>query len=338
MLRNWALLLSVFVGVSACATSIGSPKIATLAETLQDPRVIQFPLQTTEHGRWVAMLNIGDEHMAEMVLDTGATYSAFYEKSIDKFGLEIDVENTTRIHGLIANAVTANTLVSELRLGPDIYTDKYFAVLPFKDDAVAKQNLHDGIIGMDIMQNYRIYIDSGEGQLYFIPNEVQEFALSPRMKEINLFSNPYNDVAPNLHFFNISIKSKETPALLDTGTDVNVINWHAAKFVEARALRSRLKWQWEVAGAIGEFKPIAKAKFSVVKSGTHEWRDHHMLLKDTDSLSILGVDSEPFIIAGIDFLNAGDVYLDFNNDKLWLDYICEASAAPKNVTTICTPY
>jgi len=43
-----------------------------------------------------------------------------------------------------------------------------------------------------------------------------------------------------------------------------------------------------------------------------------MIIKETDSLDILGVAEEPIVIAGIGFFDNRNVYLDFKNDALWL--------------------
>lgn len=334
MFKKLGLMIITAAFLTACTSTPKEIIKPTLDETLNDPRVIAFPLKTTTHGRWVITINIDEDYTADMVLDTGATYSAFFENSISKLGLSVDAQKITRIHGLVTNADAANTNVSTLRLGHDVYNNKDFAVLPVASDDPAAQNPNDGVIGMDILKHYRIFVDSSESQIYFIPNIVNGFELPARMKKIDLFANPYTDVAPNLHFLNISIQKKDTPALLDTGTDINVINWHSANFVQARAMRARLKWKWEVAGAVGKFEPTVRAEISSLKSGQHEWRAVNMIIKDTDSLKILGVDEQPFIIAGIGLLDNRDVYLDFENDKLWLNHN-ETNTDPSNVVSLC---
>lgn len=335
MFKIFGLIIAATMILTSCASAPSVPQIPTLEDTLIDPRVVKFPLQTTAHGRWVVTVNVNEDSTADMVLDTGATYSAFFENSIEPLGLQINTDKLTRIHGLVTNADAANTKVKEFQIGNDVFYDKSFAVLPVNINDPEDQNPSDGIIGMDILQAYRIFIDSSESEIYFIPNEISEFSLPPNLRAIPLYANPYNDAAPSLHFLSLTIKLKETPALLDTGTDINIINWHAANFVEAKALRARLKWKWEVSGAVGTFKPSARAKMSKVSAGRHEWLELNMIVKDTDSLSILGVDEQPFIVAGIDFLDNRDVYLDFQNDKLWLNHLQGDNSDPSNILSVC---
>ncbi len=311
-------LAAALLLVACSALSPRAPSAPMLLDSLSHPDIIKFPLQTTVHGRWVVNVEVGEGQIADMILDTGATYSAFFKDTVDRFGLNVDPNNVTRIHGLVTKKLVATTQVERLGFGQDYFYNKNFAVLP-ENPANADQVMpSDGIIGMDIMEGYRIYVDASERQIYFIPNALPDFELPINMKAIPLFSNPYKDVAPRLHFFTLGVQNKDIPALLDTGTDVHIMNWHAATFVAARSIRSQLKWRWKVSGAVGEFKPVVRANMSKLKAAAYEWQDINVIIKDTDSLDILGVSDQPVVIAGIGLFDNRNVYLDFQADKLWL--------------------
>jgi len=290
------LLAALFF--AACSSAPKKQIAPNLLESLTLPDIIKFPLKTTTQGRWIISVDLGEGRMADMLLDTGATYSAFHHDAVEKFNL------------------------------------KDFAVLPDDDGSVEITLPSDGIIGMDIMEGYRIFVDASDSHIYFIPNAMPDFTLPINMKAIPLFSNPYADAAPRLHFFSVEVRNKNIPALLDTGTDVHIINWHAATYVEARSIRSQLKWRWKVAGAIGEFKPVVRAHMDKLNSGSYEWENVNMIIKDTDSLDILGVSENPVVIAGIGLFDNRNVYLDFQNDILWLQNEYTLQESSKTVT-IC---
>ena len=312
-------VFSVASLVTACATQPPTPDLgAQLAEVIQQPDVVSFPLKKSEHGRWVVPLIINDEYEAEMVIDTGATYSALFETSVKKMKLIENLDKRIRVHGLFSNADTKTTIAENVRFGHEFLGSKSFAILTNDGEGDEKFEVYDGVIGMDVLERYRLYIDGSDKQIYFIPRTSRLIQKPSHYVEINLYQNPYSELAPSLHFFDLSVKHRNIPALLDTGTDVHVINWHAATFVEARSLRARLKWEWEVAGAIGEFKPIVAAKMGSLSSGRYEWEDTIMLIKDTDSLSFIGVADKPFVVAGVNLLGDRDVFLDFDADKMWL--------------------
>ncbi|MEP6342257.1 MAG: retropepsin-like aspartic protease [Maricaulaceae bacterium] len=319
---KYKVLIFVFTAasfLSACATQTRSPDLGVeLIEIIQQLDVVSFPLKKSEYGRWIVPLTINDEYEAEMVIDTGATYSALFETSVEKFNLIESPDKTIRVHGLITNANTMTTLVNSLRFGNEFLGSKSFAILPSDDEQDEKFEAYDGVIGMEVLERYRLYIDGSEKRIYFIPRSSRLIQKPNHYVEVDLYQNPYSELAPSLHFFDLSVKNKNIPSLLDTGTDVHVINWHAATFVEAKSLRARLKWQWELAGAVGEFKPVVAAKMRSLKSGRYKWEDTIMLIKDTDSLSFIGVDDKPFVVAGVNLLGDRDVFLDFDANKMWL--------------------
>jgi len=89
MLKRVGLIIAVIMSLSACVTP-SSINVSTLSETLSDPRVNKFPLKTTAHGRWVVTLEMNETQSVEMLLDTGATYSAFFEDTVQDLELQID--------------------------------------------------------------------------------------------------------------------------------------------------------------------------------------------------------------------------------------------------------
>jgi len=329
------MVMLCFIGLlAACRITPGPEPLPSLFDNLDHPDIVQFPLKTTAHGRWAVSVDVGNGNRADMILDTGATYSAFFNHAVDRFNLNVDRENLTRIHGLVTNSLAANAKVERFGFGQDYFYNKNFAILPQSENKTDDLVSIDGIIGMDIMQAYRIFVDVSEAKIYFIPNHLPEFLPPKDMIKIPLFPNPYTETAPQLHFFTLGVKHRNIPALLDTGTDVHIINWHAASFVEARAMRAQLKWHWTVSGAVGDFKPVARAHVEHVNSGGYKWKDVNMVIKETDSLDLIALAEEPVIIAGIGLFDNRDVYLDFQSDKLWLQDVSSQNDDTR-IITIC---
>ena len=79
-----------------------------------------------------------------------------------------------------------------------------------------------------------------------------------------------------------------------------------------------LRHNWKIAGAVGEFKPVARANIQQFEVDKYVWEDVLMIIKDTDNLEIIAMHDKPFVIAGVGLLNDRDLYLDFENNKLWL--------------------
>ena len=319
----------------ACSTTPSEIKRPTITEILDRPDIISFPLQTTAYGRWVVDVNINGPQTASMIVDTGATYSALFEDVLDDYQLSVDLDTTIRIHGLVASGTTPVSTVKQLGIGQDIYSDKSFAVLPKHDGSLEEILPVEGILGMDILKNYRIYVDWTASQIYFIPNGVPEVQRPIGMREILLYSNPYSEFGADLHFFTLGIRVKDTPALLDTGNDIHIMNWHAANFVEARAIRARMKAEWQIAGAIGEFRPVLRVNIEQLEAGDYIWEEVMIIIKDTDSLNILGIEDEPLIVAGAGLLDTRNVYIDFDNNFMWLEDVKGIDTDSVRTVSIC---
>lgn len=315
-LRVISFVLLAFIA-SGCST-VPEPKTPLLSEILSDARVVKYPLRKTEAGRWLVEIQINDIQTADMVIDTGATFSAVFDDVARRFSFEVDADKTIRVHGISDNEVTPTARVDQLGFGQDLYFGKTVAIIDRQKDSTSEDLKVDGVLGMDILSNYRVHINAAEEMLYFIQNRLPDVILPDNLIAIELYKNPFSDVAPSLHFFTAYVKNRTITALLDSGTDVHIINWHAAKFAEAQTIRSVLRHNWRVAGAVGEFKPKARANIKQFETDNYQWEDVQMIIKDTDNLKIIAVDDKPFIVAGAGLLNERDIYLDFENNKLWL--------------------
>ena len=302
---------------SGCST-VPEPQTPLLSEVLSDVRVVKYPLRKTEAGRWLVEVTINDSQTADMVIDTGATFSAVFDDVARRFSFDVDAEKTIRVHGISDNEITPTTRVDQLGFGQDLYFGKTVAIIERQDNATAEDLKVDGVLGMDILNHYRVHINATEERLYFIQNRLPDVILPDKFVAIDLYDNPFSNVAPSLNFFTAYVKNRTMTALLDSGTDVNIINWHAAKFAEAQSIRSVLRHNWKIAGAVGEFKPVARANIQQFEVDKYVWEDVLMIIKDTDNLEIIAMHDKPFVIAGVGLLNDRDLYLDFENNKLWL--------------------
>jgi len=318
-LISFVLLALIAFGCS----SVTKQQTPLLSDVLSDVRVVKFPLEKTEAGRWLVELTINDTQTANMVVHTGATFSAIFDDVAQRFSFDVDADKTIRVHGISDNEVTPTSRVDQLGFGQDLYFGKTVAIIERQDDASAEDLKVDGVLGMDILSNYRLHVNAHEERIYFIQNRLPDVSLPDEFIAIDLYKNPHSDIAQSLHFFTAYVKNHAMIALLDSGTDVHIINWHAAKFAEARSIRSVLRHNWKIAGAVGEFKPVARANIQQFETNKYQWDDVHMIIKDTDNLKIIAMDDRPFVVAGVGLLNKRDLYLDFQNDQLWLGQVID---------------
>jgi len=110
-----------------------------------------------------------------------------------------------------------------------------------------------------------------------------------------------------------------------------MMNWNTQRFPRLRAVKKRLRQNWEIQGAVGTFKPVTKILSKNARTGQKFWGDHEFLVLDFESLNVLGIDGKPFVIAGIPLFSEAAVLLDFENDKL---YFAPDGNEPKPFVTV----
>jgi len=168
---------------------------------------------------------------------------------------------------------------------------------------------------MDILKNYSLHISRKTKSLNLIPKEKQ-VNIPPVWNEIKLTSNPYKAEDRNLHFFDVELSGSNAVSLLDTGSELSILNWDEENFPKLQPLYNNQLQQWKYEGAVGVFKPSIKIKVGTMSAGDIAWQDKVLFSTNLDSLKILGVEEKPFLIAGMNLLQFEEVLIDFERNRL----------------------
>lgn len=310
-----------------CACVTPSEDRFTLEDALDDNVAIPIPMRITEKGLIVLEGVKVDGRELDMVLDTGATQSAIFETALKRLDLNLTSFSDTMVHGMIKSGQRRIVNLPKVEIGPIEYLVKPMVVLDDREMDSRKIGIHDGLIGMDVLSSYQIYVSPTTNELHFIPNEVPVY-ISYYWPRIRLTKNPFKSDDRALHFMEIRVDGRHTPAMLDTGAEFSAMNWPSASFAQVRIIRRRLKKDWELQGAIGDFKPTARVKLRRFRGGQMFWDDKEFIVMDFESLDILGVGNEPFMIAGMNLFKDNTIFMDFERD--YLAIIPEADDALEN--------
>jgi len=256
-----------------------------------------------------------DGRALDFILDTGATQSAIFETSLKQLGLNLTSYSETMVHGMMQSKQHRIVNLPNLEIGPIQFSTKPMVVL---DDRVLKfgdVDKYDGLIGMDVMSNYQLYFSPKSGELRFIPNSA-DVLVPNAWEQVPLIKNPFIDDNRALHFIELRVHGRKTPAMVDTGAEFSAMNWKAARFVEAKGMRRKLRETWELEGAIGTFEPSAKVTMERVRSGQKFWENKDFVIINFKSLDILGVEDEPFVIIGMNLFREETFFIDFEQNLL----------------------
>jgi len=314
--RNLLLLLALFL-LSACETMSSSSGIE-LDKVDSKKGILQFSLTETSSGRLVVPVSLPNDHHVNLLLDTGATQSALFAKDWNKLDIQSEKIDMVQIHGMAAAGLQPVVSLPYMKIGSQTVQDIRLARLDNLDTFQLLGEIeHDGILGMDILEKFHLYVDGPNRVLNLIPLKLGPLIPPVSWKKVELKPNPYDDVNErNLHFMEIRLGNRLTPALLDTGSEFNLMNWETAQYPQIRNLKKRLREKWKLEGAIGEFRPLAKVNVNGYRIGQKSFDESDFLILDFDSLAVLGIEEEPFIILGSQALKNQHYVIDFENNQM----------------------
>lgn len=302
--------------LSACATAPDNQVF--LKDVFDNPRVISVPFIAQESG----LILLTDVQMGEqsltLLLDTGATRSAIFQETFDGLGTGLAIDRSVNIHGMSNVMQRDITIVPSFNLGDVEFTNTDFVILPdrAKNSLLRQsQTVMDGLIGMDILSNYTVYLSRSQSELKLIPKDI--YVRPPRnWSNIELTENPFIDDDRGLHFYQVDVLDDDIPTLFDSGAEINVMNWNDIRHRKLKKLRRSLRKEWEIQGAVGSFRPVGKVRMNWVKAGEVVWADKDIIFMDLDSLDILGADESSFLVAGFNLLDNDEILIDFERNLL----------------------
>ena len=317
-IRNVVISILVLVVASCASTQNSALELSNFEAALDQPGVVSWPYITGKHGLVLVETIEIDGAALTFALDTGATHSAIFQASLDKVNLSSAAQDTARVHGMLASDERNIVLAQSFSIGEEDFGRTPLLVLDDPDLGALSGQFYDGIIGMDILQNYKLYFSKSSAQLKLIPSAL-EVPVPRRWIRVPLNDVSYAAGAKTLHTLDLNLVGKPVPALLDTGAEFSVVNWKAIKNSELNSVRRRLKKEWQAQGAIGTFTPVSKVNIDRIQSGKKRWADREFVVMSLNGIEILGALERPFAIAGMNLLWDETLLIDFEDNYIALE-------------------
>lgn len=311
--RIWqnGLIFAALFMMSCQTADIGSRDTVTLRETLQSEQIVSLPYRLYHDRVFTVDVVAPDGRVLPFLVDTGATKSALYRRSLSRLNVSVDGGREIQVHGMHKMGARPVISVPELALGPRKLENFEFAILDNRIGDRVTGLQPAGLIGMDIMSDYRIYVDAEAKTFNLIPRSLPSPKIPYMWERVELEKNPFSEHDHGLHFMKIRVGNQLMPALLDTGSEDNLMSWNVSKFPQLRRARKRLYENWLMEGAIGEFEPDYAVSVKNMRSGQKFWERSEFVVVDFKGLGILGLKDESFLIAGSALLVDETFYVDF---------------------------
>jgi predicted aspartyl protease len=301
--------------ITGCATQ--EPKIIAVDNVTHEAGILTFPYKTLTH-RLISIDEIGANGIPlTFVLDTGATKSAIFASTAAKLNETPTSNERAFVHGMTGGGSHRIIEMENFKLGTRRYDNMSFVLLEDRDyfgTASSNEVPYDGLIGMDVLSDYVIYISGKTSQIKLIPNDLT-LDVPIGWHRVELIENPIID-HHKLHFLETRLNGKLIPTLLDTGAEFSIMNWHTASYPEMKRRRKRMKEDWKIQGAVGEFSPKIKVRVTQLRSGQKRWFNKDFIVMDLDNLDILGMRDAPYAIAGANLFADETMVIDFERNYI----------------------
>ncbi|MGJ8563974.1 MAG: aspartyl protease family protein [Alphaproteobacteria bacterium] len=309
-------ILSAFWLAGCTSTPSDSAVSQSLSDVLEGDEILSLPYRVYGNGVYMLSMTDASGRTLSYAVDTGATQSALYRSTLKKLNLDAGGTGKITVHGMSQNGARPVVTVPELYLGSKKLSNVRMAILEDRVDPLGQTSRPSGLIGMDILSEFRLFVDAENQVFNLIPKSLPAPRVPASWPRVQLIKNPYKIDTHNLHFIEIRVGNHLIPALLDTGSEENLMNWSVEKFPQLRKARKRLRETWEIEGAVGTFAPQYLITTKNMRSGQKYWGDSQFLVTDFTGLDILGIVDKPFLIAGSALLSKETYYIDFAEDVI----------------------
>lgn len=270
-------------------------------------------------GQYIIKAHINGQGPFRFMIDTGATRTSIFETTRKALGLEIYGSRQRNISGM-----------TSMELRPVIHIDSLsFATVKFEDHDIIvledwpKQEVPsetiDGILGMDVLDDLILSFKHKNQKLKIKQHGKINPRSMKRWAKFNLTANPYPGKDFGLMFTNTRFGDLLIPTMFDTGADFTAVSWNIVEGGKLGKEKRRLRDEWVVQGAVGEFKPKMRIVLDKFIVDGFLFRRQTLLIMDFDKLPINGYGQYPMVIAGVDLLDGHDFILDMKEWDLYVN-------------------
>lgn len=268
---------------------------------------------------FVIPVSLAGNDPVPFLLDTASTTLALYPDAADRVdppasGAEV------LVRGIASVDLRPQTYVAEVAIGPQRYRDVRSVLLR---QPRARPEIQ-GLIGLNMLTDHVVHYDADERVLTFVPGERFRARAFESWDTLPVYRSVPGVEARGLVFISMRVGGRWVPAVIDTGSERSFINWDLARRDPVLGMvRRRLRQQWTIEGAVGEFDPVARARFEKLTIGRQEWRDAEVIITELPAFEAEDGFPTPIVILGADFLADQHFVLDLPGNRLFLRPIRE---------------
>jgi predicted aspartyl protease len=267
-------------------------ELAEITITAVEPRFVA-PTTRDRIGRVWVPVHIDGKGPFRLVLDTGAQRSAVVRQVATRLQIPLDRAPPVRLHGATGTTIAPTIEVGMLSVG-DVWMPS--ERLPVVADAFGGA---DGLLGIDGLQDRRIYID-------FRADYVDISRSRNRRAARGFIALPFRDFGhEHLLLVDARVGGVDVVAVLDTGAQATVGNEALRAALRRQVARNKVGDD-EIHGATGDIQTGLGARVSPIRFGDLQVRDAHVTFGELHIFGLWDLTDKPALLVGMDILGLVD--------------------------------
>ena len=307
--RSLCLILAA-ASLSSCVSIEAAP--THNIESL--PQAVTVPYRLSSSGRYLIDIAVNDSPAQPFSFDTGATASVIYDEFTAPLGVEPSAE-TVLVRGLVS---IGNRPVIEgltFNIGPQSFAPDQVVILETpktRDESI-------GLLGTDILSGLIVVLNAETRMASFVPSRAVPQSAFVGWRTIPLSAEVHPDTDSRLYFASTVLKDQTVPVLVDTGSNLNFVNWHLATLDDSIGrIEKTLRASGQLQGALEDTALTTETVFNDLTMGRHIWPQTPVVVMTLESLEDVAPVNAPLMIAGSDMLTPWTVAFDFEKDALYI--------------------
>ena len=305
----WLITLCA-VWLTACATKQAAP--TANIETL--PQAISVPYRLSSSGRFILDIAVNNGPPRPFVIDTGATVSAIYDKYTDTMQIA-PMNQSVLVRGLVSIGKRPIIKDAEFQIGSELFRLDHIAVLDTPDIT----DEATGLLGADILGGYTALFNKDTMIATIVPSSYVHPKSFSGWRKIPLKSQTRSFSNSGLYFTHIKLDKKDIPVLIDTGANLNFINWQLAALDEnIDRLQRNLRDEGKLQGALDETSLEMSTTFYDLALGNHYWPSIPVTVLGLNSLAAVAPVDQPMMIAGASMFTPSTVAFDLGGHRIYI--------------------
>ncbi len=287
-LLAWLVLMAF--AMTGCATQ----PAASISDIATGPGVVQVPYRISSSGRILVDVSVNEGPARPLALDTGATVSVLYEDFAEAADLNVS-DRTRFVRGLVGQGDRPVIEDVTFHIGPAGFQMDELVMLEtplIKDEAI-------GLLGADLVSLYVVLFDKETLTASFVPRENIDHEAFAGWNPIPLTLFSDADTDSRLYFANIDLDGRDIPVLVDTGSNLNFINWKLATLDEdIQKIERDMIRNGTLQGALDNTAVTTATTFYDLKLGRQNWDEISVVVMGLNALETVAPVNEPMMVAG----------------------------------------